>query len=229
MCLDWHFRRVRRWRDSAIPTRLLLYPLVSHSRRALLSLCTVAYRVNATERLTEHDAPRVATSRINPGLDALIAQRFLRPRVEQLAAELTEGVRAKAPDASVWVSQQDDRVRSSHREADGQTIPDNLRFAVPKADADTGVDMARRPRDTALPLPNRAGCRCEAVPVPGVIASLVQTSPPQVRGARVSSRVGVRFPRIAESEFPSDPDGGGGWMRQAASEVASRSRLSGGH
>jgi hypothetical protein len=44
-----------------------------------------------------------------------------------------------APDGKVWVTAHDERVRPSHVHADGQVVPDNLRYLIPKVS--TGNDI----------------------------------------------------------------------------------------
>jgi hypothetical protein len=164
----------------------------------------------------------VARFDLRPGLAQEIASRVLVPAVNEVARDIQAAAQRAAPDAAAWVTVQDDRVRPSHRDADGQTIPGNLRFALRKANGGSGVDMARAPRDPNLPLANREACRCESVTLGRVIAERIHALPAAVEGSRVRAEVEAVYPRIAESEFPSEPDSGGGWFRGSAEEVGRR-------
>lgn len=58
-----------------------------------------------------------------------------------------------------WVSRHDDRVRPTHREADGQVVPVDEDFTV-------GTSRLAFPGDPTAPIEEIAYCRCLAVPVP---------------------------------------------------------------
>ena len=113
---------------------------------------------------------------------------------------------------------QDERVRPTHRDADGQTIPDNLRYVIEKASG--GAELARAPRDPDLSVGNRIACRCLSVAVPGAVAERVGTSDVVLTGTAARATVSVQFPRIVESEHPDVGDGGGGWARRSIEETA---------
>lgn len=99
---------------------------------------------------------------VNPALDEEVARRFLAPRVERLTGRVEEEAKRLAPPAKVWITMRDERVRASHVHTDGQEVPDNLRFKLPKAHDDNpgsqGWDLARQPRDPELPVANRINC-----------------------------------------------------------------------
>jgi hypothetical protein len=162
-----------------------------------------------------------------PGLDEEVAMRIALPTVRRMAAHVRDRAQRNAPDAKVWVTAHDERVRPSHEHADGQEVPDNLRYLVPKVGVDTSqpiaagnYDQARKPRDPTLPFLNRVECRCESVPLRGIIARAIHMEDAHALGARVSARVSVKFPRIVESEHPSEPDRGGGWFLSAVKDAA---------
>lgn len=174
-------------------------------------------------------------------LEQALARALTRP-VQQITEQVAAKAAESAPDGHLWVTHADERVRPSHAATDGQLIPGNLRFRLPKSvyvrkgrgpdgrainpaggwKVVPGVDLARQPRDPALPLHQRIRCRCRLVPVPGAVASGVRVSPARAVGTRVAGQVVVMFPRVAESEFPDGADGGGGWLRGAARTVAAR-------
>jgi hypothetical protein len=93
----------------------------------------------------------------NPDLDAVVAAKFARPLVEHATLAVRDAARGFAPPVKIWLTVQDERVRRSHVKTDGQAVPDNLRFKLPKVRG-AGIDLARLPRDLNLPLDNRINC-----------------------------------------------------------------------
>lgn len=165
------------------------------------------------------------------GLDVVIAERVMKPRVDTALDMLCDAARAKAPGVKVWVTMRDERVRTSHRKTDAQAVPANLRFRLPKAGRGDGdvslsdignVDLARFPRDPNLPIANRINCRCEAPTVPHLLRESIKRTPVTLTGTRVAGSVETRFPRAAESEFGTTEDGGAYFMTNALREVATR-------
>lgn len=161
----------------------------------------------------------VTRFRPGPALDARVAEHYGMPKVRELADALANRVRANAPDAGVWMTWQDERVRPTHREADGQTIPDNLRYELNKPHEE-GTELARAPRDPDLSIGNRINCRCLAAKVAGIIAEHVATSDTMLVGTTARATVSVEFHRIVESEHPGPEDSGGGWLARSVAEVA---------
>jgi hypothetical protein len=160
-------------------------------------------------------------TRFQPGarLDERVAARWAVPEARRLADQLADRVRANVPDAGVWITARDERVRPTHVEADGQTIPANLRYSLTHP-SHGGNELARAPRDPDLSIGNRIQCRCVAAGLPGAIAAHVHSSDVLLQGARAVATVSVQFPRIVESEHPGAGDGGGGWLRRSVEEVA---------
>lgn len=173
-------------------------------------------------------------------LNAVVA-RMVRPTVERLAEDVAEHARRLAPDARRWETAEDERVRPSHADADGQLIPANLRFKLKKQHYQRGggrgsdvagrlmlavdmYDMAREPRDEDLPADQAANCRCEAVDVPGVIAARVRAHGAMMEGARVRATVDVRFNRIVESFHGTSKDAPDRFLALAVQAVAARLR-----
>ena len=166
-----------------------------------------------------------------PGLDTIVASTIALPAVRRVAADVRDRVQRGAPDGKVWVTAHDEKVRPSHRAADGQVVPDNLRYLLPKVntgndvnDIRIGLDQARAPRDPNLPIGNRINCRCVSIGLHGIIARAVRLDEAVAAGPHVRARVSVRFPRIGESEHPSEPDRGGGWFRSAVEATAAGMR-----
>lgn len=162
----------------------------------------------------------------------LVVARMAAPTVKRLADTVGDEARRRAPAAKVWISRDDGRVRPSHVKAHGQTIPANLRWKLPnqrvKSDGTAvvvgGFDLARRPRDPALPADQRIRCRCVGVTLPGLIARRVFVSPPLVAGAQARAQVSVRFLRIVESEFGTSEDRAARFLGGAVDAVAARLR-----
>lgn len=155
-----------------------------------------------------------------------IAQRIVQPHVRRALDMLEDAARAGAPPTRVWVTMRDERVRKSHMDSDGQVIPGNLRFRVPKADGTPGHDLARHPRDPNLPPANRIGCRCADPTIPHLLAESIHKTEPSIIGTRVEGSVYTRFPRAPESEFGGDGDEPAHFMTNALREVALRLRSS---
>ena len=135
----------------------------------------------------------------NRGLAAPVS-RGEHPLAEPLGVELCQLVAVDVVPASCHVydlltdrgwlvadgivahnSAQDERVRPTHHAADGQTIPDNLRFWIEKPSG--GHESAQAPRDPDLSIENRASCRCLSVHLPGLIAERVQAGDVVLRRA----------------------------------------------
>jgi hypothetical protein len=176
----------------------------------------------------------VARVTVRRDLEIVVAAQLVRPRVDRILERIRDRAQRAAPPAKAWLTYEDDRVRPSHRATHGQTIPANIPFRLPKmfyerrgrgpdgkainpgggykvVPAGLGYDTAMEPRDPDLPLEQRIECRCESVELPGAVARAIVATPVTVAGRRVSGRVEVTFPRIAESEHAD----GGHFMRQA--------------
>jgi hypothetical protein len=168
---------------------------------------------------------------VNPNLEAEVAARILRPLVDQATDRVRDGARAGAPPVKVWLTARDERVRPSHVRTDGQAIPANLRYKVPRPDVGndvgderTGHELAREPRDPSLSIGNRANCRCASVLVPGMLGETIHAEPAVVIGPKVTGTVYTRFPRAAESELGTTDDEAAHFMRNAAIAEAQRHR-----
>lgn len=138
-------------------------------------------------------------------LDAIIAQRVLGPVVDNAADIARDEAQRAAPPVGVWLTARDERVRPTHRDTDGQEVPDNLRFRLPSAHG-TGYDMAQAPRDPDLPIEQRIACRCQVGTLPRALADSIRSGELEVVGSRVRKTVSTQFPRAAESEFGNTVD-----------------------
>lgn len=158
-----------------------------------------------------------------PGLDLVIARRFGVPALHRAVDMLHDAAQSNAPDTRTWVTMRDERVRPSHFEADGQTIPANLRFILDKPDG-VGTELARAPRDPALSAANAANCRCDATTLPHPLRESIHKTDVRQEGTRVTGGVETKFPRAAESEFGTGQDQAAHFMTNAVREVAARLR-----
>jgi hypothetical protein len=156
-------------------------------------------------------------------LDVLVARRYAYPAVDAALERIRDLARTNAPPVKVWVTARDERVRPSHIEADGQSVPANLRFKVPTTYAPhdpTQWDLAGHPRDPDLPAGNRINCRCMDPLLPELLARSIHRTVPTIQGTRVHGEVYTHFPRAAESEFGTTQDTPAHFMRDALRETA---------
>jgi hypothetical protein len=177
-----------------------------------------------------------------PGLDGIIARTVGQRAVDRLKNDTLDGARRRAPEAKIWVTERDERVRPSHVSADRQTIPGNLRYKLPKMtyirkgrDARgkainpaggwkeiDGYDLGRQPRDPDLPPEQRDQCRCHSVDLPGVMARNIFMTDTLVAGSRARADVETYFNRAAESEFGTSEDVPARFMAGGAREAMVR-------
>lgn len=157
------------------------------------------------------------------GLDEFLAATIGRELAERGGRIAADGAAARAPNAKVWATQEDDRVRPAHRHAHGQTVPDNVPFRLEKMNSRGEVvaggdyDLADAPRDPHLPKAQRAECRCFAGVLPGAVAEAVSADPVELVDATASVEVVCRFPGARESEHAEQ---GGGWMAGGLADAA---------
>jgi len=166
-----------------------------------------------------------------PDLDQRVAEKIGRPALDRALARMRDRARLEAPVTRVWVTMRDERVRTSHVRTDGQAIPDNLRFKVPKVNAGNdandvrfGFDLARFPRDADLPIGNRINCRCSDPVVPNLLKDSIHSTGARIAGSRVTGEVYTNFPRAAESERGTDGDQAAYFMRKALDAELARWR-----
>lgn len=70
-----------------------------------------------------------AKFKVTPGLDEIVA-RMIRPELGRIANEAGRVAKRLAPPTKTWVTMRDARVRQPHVHADGDELPDNLRFKL---------------------------------------------------------------------------------------------------
>lgn len=156
------------------------------------------------------------------GLDLVVAERFVKPRVDTALDMLLDAARTRAPATRVWVTMRDEKVRPTHMGADGQVIPTNLRFKIEKPGQPNTFELARHPVDEALSPANRYNCRCDDPTIPHLLRQSIVRTLVSVNGTRVEGSVETRFPRAAESEFGTSEDEAAHYMTRALQEVAAR-------
>lgn len=152
------------------------------------------------------------------GLNVQVARNIVAPSIRRITDDLADALRRTAPPAAIWITAHDERVRVTHVEAEGQLIPANLRFILNHPET-TAKEQARAPRDPDLSVGNRVNCRCVSAEIPEAIRESVRNEGVTIEGARVVGKASVTFPRIVESENPSQGDSGGGWVKAAVREV----------
>lgn len=69
---------------------------------------------------------------LDGALDAVVASTIARRYLDRAAPDLLADIQRECPPARQWQTAHDEKVRKTHNEADGQTIPDNLRFILNK-------------------------------------------------------------------------------------------------
>ncbi|MFF4777525.1 hypothetical protein ACFY05_32180 [Microtetraspora fusca] len=186
----------------------------------------------------------MARVELRQDLNAMMARR-VRSTVQELTRRLAAEAARRAPAAKVWITAADERVRPAHRKADGQTIPENIRFKLARqvyirkgrrrdrraVNVAGGMKivpgewvLAREPRDDDLPEDQKTRCRCIAVVWPGAIGKAVRAEPVTVTATGARGRVSVRFERIEESEFGTSGDRAARFLGGAVDIVAAELR-----
>ncbi|TMR97312.1 hypothetical protein EJK15_18750 [Nonomuraea basaltis] len=149
-------------------------------------------------------------ARINPGLAKRLAAGVIRDKVERITEAVAKEAKDRAPDAKGWQATNGADARPSHRHADGQTIPANVPYQLPKMDYVrkgrdddrrnpqgagawvllTAVDLADRPRDPSLPLHQRINCFPADTPVHAPDVEAAFRAPYSGEMVRVTTRSG---------------------------------------
>ncbi|NEA53593.1 hypothetical protein G3I60_05330 [Streptomyces sp. SID13666] len=168
-----------------------------------------------------------------PGLDEAVAL-MIAPHVRRLAQQVETEAKRLAPPTKRWVTMGDDKVRPTHVAAQGQTVPDNLRFTINSMDWDRhhrGVGpytYMHAPRDeSSRAVANLKNCRCTTYSDPHGIARHINTSEPVITGKKVTVTVYAQGPMVVEAEvgtvYPGNlPAPGVHFMARAAQIVALR-------
>ncbi|MFE0058661.1 hypothetical protein [Streptomyces sp. NPDC059003] len=169
----------------------------------------------------------------NPALETMLA-RMIAPHVQRIAHQVEVEARRLAPPTKRWVTRADDKVRPTHAEAEGQTVPDNLRFTINSMAWDRehrGVGpntyMLRPLDESSRAVANLKNCHCTTATDPGGIARNISTGQPIVTGKKVTVTVTARAPLVVEAEVGTVYPGGlvadgTHFMARAAAMVAAR-------
>lgn len=72
---------------------------------------------------------------LNTDLDMVVARGPVRAWMEEAMIALGEEVVRSCPPGRMWVTRNDNKVRATHAEIEGQTIPANLRFIMHRPNA----------------------------------------------------------------------------------------------
>jgi hypothetical protein len=130
-----------------------------------------------------------------PEPDHIHEQAMLIARSLSVAA-INVAIETAAADAGqrglrkVWVSMEDDRVRPTHAEADGQTVPLGRMFTV-------GGFQMRRPGDLRAPIQEWVNCRC-VVAIVGMPDAVAASLSAATEGATMADD--DEFPAVPEEE-----------------------------
>ncbi|TXS56545.1 hypothetical protein [Streptomyces sp. t39] len=167
------------------------------------------------------------------GLEEQLA-RMLAPAVHRIARQVEIEAKRLAPPTKRWVTVGDNRVRPTHVAANGQEIPDNLRFKITSMRWNVehrGVGphtyMLKPLDQSSRAVANLKNCRCSAHKDPDGIARHINTGQPIVAGKKVMVTVSVKAPLVVEAEvgtvYPGNLRAEGTWfMSRAAATVAAR-------
>ncbi|MCD9904630.1 hypothetical protein LUR56_40160 [Streptomyces sp. MT29] len=169
----------------------------------------------------------------SPGLEEALAQ-MLAPDVHRIARQVEIEAKRLAPPTKRWVTVGDDHVRPTHVSAQGQEVPDNLRFAINTMDWDRkhrglgDKTYMRAPKDqSSRAVANIKNCRCTTHRNPDGIAKNINTGPPVVAGKTVTVTVVARGHLVVEAEVGTVYPGnlvadGAHFMSLGATIVAAR-------
>ncbi|MFD7830701.1 hypothetical protein [Streptomyces sp. MJM8645] len=149
-----------------------------------------------------------------PGLEELVAA-MVAPEVGRIADQVADRARRLAPPTKQWVTVADDRVRHTHVQTEGQSVPNNLRFKVPSMDWDRkhrGVGeytYMKAPRDeSSRAVANLKNCRCTTTLDPKGVAHGINTGQPVTAGNRVTVTVVCEGDLVVQAEFGDVYPGG---------------------
>lgn len=164
------------------------------------------------------------------GLNELAA-KLVVDQISRIAKEVADAAKVNAPASKTWKSQQDALVRKTHVKANGQEVPENVRFQVetPQYDREHydahAYQLMRYPHDEEnATIGNLANCRCYALMDPEAVANAVKAAQAIQSGTKVSANITVKFNRIEESEYGANGEPGIRFMGRALQEIAAKHR-----
>ena len=165
---------------------------------------------------------------LRPDLNQVIA-RMIAPQINEAAHETAQVAKELAPPTKRWFNQGDDGVRTQHVHAEGQEVPDNIRFKLPAYEWDvkhpgvtdsvvrvgdgsgwTGPQAKTVPGVHSYLLEPRdhtggayiaiVNCRCGVVKDPQGIAQYVTVKDAVPTGTNVKALVVADGPGVTEAE-----------------------------
>lgn len=165
---------------------------------------------------------------VRKDLDEVVARMAL-PKVREVANEAGRVAKRNAPPTKKWLSMRDGKVREPHVHADGDELPDNLRFKLtafawdlehpgalpieierggsgnsrwPDAQTVPGrYSYLKAPRDkTQGHLVQIINCRCQLVMDPQGVAKMISVTAPLIRGTKVTAKVVAQGNYVVEAE-----------------------------
>jgi hypothetical protein len=168
-----------------------------------------------------------ATFTASPGLDQRVAEMIV-PAMTGIARDVRDANRSLAPAEKVWTSSGDALVRKWHRDVDGQTVPDNLRFNLETPEWEIRNEgygpreMCREPRDPELSYVNRVHCRCWLKYIPDGVSKTIHAEPARAVGTVCSAPVYCDHRLSVPAEFGNDVDRGARFMAGGIRVAAAR-------
>lgn len=161
-------------------------------------------------------------------LDEVVAH-MIRPEVGRIAEEAGRVAKRHAPATKQWVSMRDGKVRDPHVHADGDTLPDNLRFkltafawdlehpgALPIEVEKGGTGNSKWPDAQTVPgrhsylrfprdksqghLVQIINCRCQLEMDPEGVARMISVTEATVVGTKVSAKVVASGDYVVQAE-----------------------------
>ncbi|MGW0562949.1 hypothetical protein ACWDZ4_20575 [Streptomyces sp. NPDC003016] len=175
----------------------------------------------------------MAKFHVEPGLEEKLAA-MIAPKVHEIARQVERQAKVFAPPTKQWVTVGDNKVRPTHVGAQGQEVPDNLRFEVNSMSWDRKhrgvgpITYMKAPRDeTSRAVANIKNCRCHARSIPDGISRNISTLPPVVTGSTVTVKVVAQGRWVVAAEigtvYPGNLEAKGAfYMARAAAVVAAR-------
>ncbi|MER7937937.1 MULTISPECIES: hypothetical protein [unclassified Streptomyces] len=141
-----------------------------------------------------------------PGLEERLAL-LIAPDIKRIAERVERQAKLFAPPTKKWVTTADHEMRRTHIDANGQEVPDNLRFSVNSMDWDRkhrGLGPKtyfQFPRDeTSRAVANLKNCACRMDTIPDGISKNIRTSEPVISGKKVTVTVVADGPGVVEAE-----------------------------
>lgn len=169
----------------------------------------------------------MATFTVRPGLDQIVAG-MIAPKVGEVAKQAGKIAKRGAPPTKTWISRRDGKVRMPHVHADGDEMPDNLRFKLTAfawdlehpgslpVEVEKGTGASRWPdartvpgRHSYLLFPRDksqghfvqiVNCRCVLEMDPEGVARMIRVTEPVQFGTKVTAKVIAEGAYVEQAE-----------------------------